>query len=349
MQDKLERRSFLLLLVIITVLFFWILKPFFGAVFWAIALTLIFYPLHRRLQLRHGDRPNTNALLTLLVCVLCAVVPIALVLTAAVSEGMQLYSNLESGSVDYNKYIDQAKGAFPQLNQWLERFNLDLEGIKRQLADAAVQGSRLVATRALSIGQNALQVTVSFALMLYLIFFFLRDGEQLVRHLIHALPLGDARERLLFAKFAEVTRATVKGNLVVAAVQGALGGFIFWALGINAAFLWGVVMAFVSLLPAVGAALIWAPVAIFFLATGEVVKGLILIAFGAGVIGLVDNVLRPILVGRDTKLPDWIVLLTTLGGISLFGLNGFVIGPLIAALFIAFWNIFARELNEQGA
>jgi predicted PurR-regulated permease PerM len=159
--------------------------------------------------------------------------------------------------------------------------------------------------------------------------------------------MGDTRERLLFAKFAEVTRATVKGNLVVAIVQGALGGFIFWALGIPAALLWAVVMAFLSLLPAVGAAIIWAPVAAYLLAVGSYVDGIILIAFGAGVIGLVDNLLRPILVGRDTKLPDYLVLLSTLGGMALFGINGFVIGPLIAALFIAFWGIFMREINVE--
>jgi predicted PurR-regulated permease PerM len=116
---------------------------------------------------------------------------------------------------------------------------------------------------------------------------------------------------------------------------------MFWILGIQGALLWGVLMAFLSLLPAVGAALIWAPVAIYFLLTGAVWQGITLIAFGVLVIGLVDNILRPILVGKDTKMPDYVVLFSTLGGIALFGLNGFVIGPVIAALFIAAWNLFS--------
>ncbi len=128
-------------------------------------------------------------------------------------------------------------------------------------------------------------------------------------------------------------------------MQGALGGLIFWLLGIPGALLWGVVMALLSLLPVVGAGLIWGPVAIYLAATGHWGQGLILAAFGVGVIGLVDKVLRPILVGRDTKLPDYIVLLSTLGGFVLFGMNGFVIGPLLAALFVAFWGIFMREFN----
>jgi len=195
------------------------------------------------------------------------------------------------------------------------------------------------------VGQGTLQFFVGLGLMLYLSFFMLRDGSKLVSLLVRALPLGDEREHLLFAKFAEVARATVKGNLVVAVVQGTLGGIIFAILGISGALLWGVVMTLLSLIPVVGAGLIWAPVAVYLFAVGEWVDGLILAAFGAGVIGLVDNVLRPILVGRDTKLPDYMVLLSTLGGFAVFGMNGFVIGPLVAALFVAFWEIFMREFN----
>jgi len=141
-------------------------------------------------------------------------------------------------------------------------------------------------------------------------------------------------------------RATVKGNIAVAAVQGFLGGMIFWILGINGSLLWGVLMAFLSLLPAVGAALVWVPAALYFFMTGEIWRGIVLVVFCVVVIGLVDNVLRPILVGKDTKMPDWVVLISTLGGMALFGINGFVIGPLVAALFMASWDIFSQD--EEG-
>ncbi len=133
----------------------------------------------------------------------------------------------------------------------------------------------------------------------------------------------------------------------MAAAQGALGGLAFWFLAIQAPVLWGVLMAFLSLLPAVGAGLIWAPVALYLLATGAVWQGVGLAAFGIGVIGLVDNVLRPVLVGKDTKMPDYVVLISTLGGMSLFGLTGFVIGPVIAALFIATWDLFAPHTHGR--
>lgn len=181
--------------------------------------------------------------------------------------------------------------------------------------------------------------------MLYVLFFLFRDGVGIARSIRASLPLSDNYSGRLLAKFATVVRATVKGNFIIAAIQGAIGGVTFWLLGIEGALLWGVLMAFLSLLPAVGAALVWAPAAAWLLLGGEVFSGLVLIVVGVGVIGLVDNLLRPPLVGKDTRLPDYVVLVSTVGGLSVFGLNGFVIGPLIAALFVACWELFR---DEQG-
>jgi predicted PurR-regulated permease PerM len=150
------------------------------------------------------------------------------------------------------------------------------------------------------------------------------------------------------AKFTVVIRATVKGNIVVALLQGALGGLMFWFMDIHGAVLWAVVMAFLSLLPAIGAALVWLPVAIYFIVTGALWQGIGLIAYGVLVIGLVDNFLRPMLVGKDTKMPDYVVLISTLGGLAFFGINGFVLGPVIAALFMAVWSIFSVSRERAG-
>jgi predicted PurR-regulated permease PerM len=168
-----------------------------------------------------------------------------------------------------------------------------------------------------------------------------RDGEPVARNVRRALPLADAQQQQLVDKFTTVIRATVKGHLLVAAVQGALGGLAFWVLGVGAALLWGVLMAFLSLVPVVGAALVWVPVAVYLAVTGAVLSSLALVAFGVLVIGLVDNLLRPMLVGKDTHLPDALVMITTLGGVATFGVNGLVLGPAIAAMFVAVWHIHA--------
>ena len=159
------------------------------------------------------------------------------------------------------------------------------------------------------------------------------------------MPLETRQTQRLLGTFVTVVRATVKGNIVIALIQGLLGGLAFWVLGLPGPLLWGALMALLSLLPAVGAALVWAPVALYFIFTGSLWAGLGLTAWGVLAIGLVDNLLRPVLVGKDTNMPDYLVLFSTIGGIAVFGLNGFVIGPVIAALFLALWDMFtlARE------
>ncbi|MEE4363936.1 MAG: AI-2E family transporter [Desulfotignum sp.] len=347
-MKKLEQGAFLSMLVLVTAVFFYLLKPFYGAVFWACVIGLLFYPLQQRFVKWWKNRPTLAALSTLLVVITIGVIPTLFVLASFFQEGAALYQRLQSGDINIGQRIEQIRQAFPAVQLLMDRFNLDLGTFTSQLSGAAIAASRFIAQNAVQFGQDAAQWFVSLGLMLYLAFFMLRDGSDLVVLLKRALPLGDERENLLFAKFAEVTRATVKGNLVVAVIQGSLGGIIFWILGIPAALLWGVVMTLLSLIPMVGAGLIWLPVAVYLFATGSWIQGLVLTGFGAGVIGLVDNFLRPVLVGRDTKLPDYLVLLSTLGGFVLFNINGFVIGPLLAALFVAFWEIFIRDFNTPA-
>lgn len=345
MYEALERRSFLAMLVLVSLAFLLLMKPFAGPIFWAVAIALIFHPVQNWLLRRLGPKRNTVAFLTLLFCMIIVVIPVMLLISSLVAEGITLYQQIQAGELRPGEYIDQINNSFPAIQQFLAQFNIDFESLRDRAASAFVGGSQFLAKQALGFGQNTFQFFLALALMVYLAFFLLRDGTRLVELLIRALPLGDERERLLFAKFAEVTRATVKGNLLIAIIQGALGGIIFWLLDIQGAVLWGVVMAAVSLIPAIGAALVWVPAAVYLAAIGGTVSAIVLVVYGVVVIGLADNLLRPVLVGRDTKLPDYIVLLSTLGGIVMFGINGFVMGPLVAALFMAFWGIFIREFS----
>lgn len=346
-KDKMEQLTFMLFLAIVTVLFAFLLKPFFAPIFWACALALLFYPVQFRLAEHLGGRPNLIALTTLLLCVVVLVIPALLVLSSFITEGTQLYARIESGEFDANSWLDRVRQATPFLERLLDRLDLDMAALQERASEGALTASGFAARNLFTVGQTTFNFLLDLALMLYMTFFLLRDGSTLIDLITHALPLGDERERLLFAKFAEVTRATIKGNLVVAIVQGALGGLIFAILGLPTPVLWGVAMAIVSLIPAIGAALIWVPFAIYLIVTGSLIPGLILIAYGVAVIGLADNVLRPILVGRDTKLPDWLVLISTLGGLVMFGINGFVMGPLVAAVFIVFWQIFCRDYTDE--
>lgn len=342
-DSKLQDRTFLFLLIAVSIAFLAILWPYYEAVFWGVALAILFAPLHRRLLARMPQRRNLAALCTLLLCLVLVILPVTLLGVALVQEATHLYDRIRSGQLNFGAYFQQVINAMPSWAMgWLDRMQLtSVSALQDKLSAVSVQASQLIATRALNIGQNTLQFVVSLGVMLYLLFFLLRDGRSLATRIRNAIPLKESQKTNLSSKFTTVIRATLKGNLMVAACQGLLGGLIFWTLGVQGPILWGVLMAFLSLLPAIGAGLIWAPVAIYFFATGALWQAAILTAFGVAVIGMVDNVLRPILVGRDTKMPDYIILISTLGGMTLLGLNGFVIGPVIAALFMACWDLFA--------
>ena len=342
---RLENQSFLLLLVAVTLAFAWILAPFYGAILWAIAVAVIFAPLNRTLQGRMGGRPNLAAAATVLIVIAMVILPLALITASLLQEASSFYAKVQSGEYNFGAYVQRVLDALPAwATGLLDRFNLtDLSKVRDSLAAGLVKGGQAVAPQALSIGMNTFDFMVGLGIMLYLLFFLLRDGKALAARIKQVVPLRADQKTALFGRFADVVRATVKGSILVAIAQGALGGLAFWFLGIHAALLWAVLMAFLSLLPAIGAGLVWVPVAIYLLASGAVWQGVSLILYGVLVIGLVDNLLRPFLVGKDTKLPDYIVLISTLGGIQVFGLNGFVIGPLIAAIFMVTWEILAAS------
>ena len=352
-SSRLEDSSFLLLLVLVSLAFFWVLWPYYGAVFWGSVLAILFNALFLRLLRKMPQKRTLAALLTLSIILVLVILPVGLISALLTQEAASMYQRVQSGELSIGRYFQQIYDALPSwVNGILDRSGLDNLGlIQDRVTSSLTQGSQFIATQALSIGQNAFDFFVSFFIMLYLLFFFLRDGGALSRRIKEAIPLEAEIKRNIFSKFTTVIRATVKGNIVVAMLQGALGGLMFWFLGIHAPVLWGTLMAFLSLLPAVGAAIVWIPVAIYFLATGAIWQGVLLIAYGVLVIGLVDNILRPVLVGKDTKMPDYVVLVSTIGGMSLFGLNGFVIGPVIAAMFMVAWDIFlkAREEDEPDA
>jgi predicted PurR-regulated permease PerM len=349
-SSSLEDKTFLLLLLLVSLAFFWVLWPFYGAVFWGAILAILFSGLFLRLLKRLAPRRTLAAVLTVLIILVLVILPVGLIGGLLVQEASGVYARVQSGELNFGRYFQQVYDALPAwITVLLERSGLGNLGlVQERLTASLTRGSQFIATQALSIGQNAFDFLVSFFIMLYLLFFFLRDGAALSRRIRDAIPLEMQIKRSLFSKFTTVIRATVKGNIVVAMLQGALGGLIFWFLDIHAPVLWGTMMAFLSLLPAVGAALVWLPVAIYFLATGAIWQGVVLTAFGVLVIGLVDNILRPVLVGKDTKMPDYVVLVSTIGGMALFGLNGFVIGPVIAAMFMAAWDIFLKAREAES-
>ncbi|MFB0873521.1 MULTISPECIES: AI-2E family transporter [unclassified Sphingobium] len=349
-SHRIEDGFFLALVILVSIAFALVLEPFFAAVLWGIIVAILFWPVNQALLGAMPGRRNSAALITLTLIIAIVIVPSILLGFALVQEAAHFYAKIQSGEIDFARMFAQMQAALPDwAHGALRRMGLSNFDAARITVTRGITSSfRSFAGQALTIGQGAFSFVIALGVMLYLAFFLLRDGDRLSQRFAEAAPLRPHQREALLHRFVVVIRATVKGSIVVAIVQGFIGGIVFWMLGIQGALLWGVLMGVASLLPAIGAGLVWVPVALYLFATGAVWEGAVLVGCGAIVIGSVDNLLRPILVGRDTRMPDYVVLISTLGGIELFGFNGIVIGPVIAALFIATWNIFTQMRREGG-
>ncbi|URO00114.1 AI-2E family transporter [Leclercia adecarboxylata] len=349
--NGLTKGFFILILLLVTWAFFDVLAPYFSAILWAAILAVIFYPVKNALRIRLGDRNGLAALLSVLLICLIVFIPLMVIFSSLAYELNVVYTRLQQNDTQFSTVV---ASLFNHLPHWLRTLMIehDLDTaaqIQQKLSEAALRGGQYLAGSAFLIGKGTFGFAISFGVMVYLLFFLLKDGPWLVRQILDSLPLSNFAKHHLFAKFAGVARATVKGTAVVALVQGLLGGIAFWIVGIKGSILWGALMAFLSLIPAVGSAIIWVPAAIFLFATQQLWQGLFIVGFFVLIVGLVDNILRPLLVGKDTKMPDYLILITTLGGMEIYGINGFVIGPLIAALFIACWNLLSGRDHAGNA
>jgi predicted PurR-regulated permease PerM len=340
---KLEGITFLLLVLATTAVFMWMIRGFLFPVFWAAVFAILFQRLFLFFQRVTRGRRSVAAVLSTFSVVFLVLLPFALLVGVLARQAMLLYQRIASGEINVQAPMEFIERSLPALTHFLESWGISIAQVRASVQEASVVVTQFIAGRALSFGQNALTLTVLFGLMLYLLFFFFRDGDRIVARMADVMPLGRERKQRLLTRFAQVARATVKGNLIVAAVQGGLGAVLFAVVGIETAVFWGVVMAILSLLPAVGAGLVWLPAALILLYNGQLWQAAVVVAGGIFVIGLVDNLLRPILVGREAKMPDYLILISTLGGLTAFGLAGFVAGPVVAALLLVMWEMFAEE------
>jgi len=342
---RFEDRSFMVVVAIVTLLFAWLISSYFGAILWGLVAAILFEPMAQRLAKRLNGRRGVAAMLMLLMIIALIVLPALFLGSSLVQEAASLYERIRTGQIDIPAMLNHLRDALPfSVRRFIDRQGLtDFDNVRRMLGSGVASGLQNVASSAIVVGQSAISFVAALGVMLYLTFFLLRDGRRYGELVRSALPLRATTRDRLIDHFLVVVRATMKGTVVVALVQGLLGGLIFWALGIEGALLWGTLMGFLSLLPAVGTGIVWVPVAIYLLVSGDWIKGAIMIFCGVFIIGLVDNLLRPILVGRDTRMPDFVVLIATLAGLEMAGLTGFIIGPVIAALFIAVWNMVIEQ------
>jgi predicted PurR-regulated permease PerM len=341
---RVQNTIFFSLLAGVSAAFIWLVQDYLFPIIWAIVLALLFHPLYTRITHRVYGKRTLAAALTMVVAVLSVFAPISIVGTIVAQEGIVLYQSIEGGAFDH--YVTSLSQQ-PLVAKGLIAVNTTPEELRTSFADIIKSGSSVIATGALSAGAQIVQFAAKTLVMLYLLFFFLRDGTLIGARLMRVLPLGDTRELFLFERFTSTVRAIAKGSLVVALAQGAVGGLLFAIAGVSNPVLWAALMTLLALIPAAGPAVVWLPTGIIMIILGHLGSGITILVGGTLIIALLDNLLRPILVGKDTGMPDALILLSVLGGLSVFGLSGIVLGPVLAALFLALWELFTDEFHDE--
>jgi predicted PurR-regulated permease PerM len=340
------RRAFLLLLVAgISVLFLVMVRPFVLTVFLAAIFAGMLYPLYRWLLRRLWRRRGLAASVTLVLLLLGIGLPVAAFLTMVATEAAEVGQSAGT-------WLAEQHGRLEELRSWVERVPLvsRLLPERGQLAEQLREAARRTGPFLMGTLSAATRGTVNFFLQvfvfLYAIFFFLVGGPGLLQRILDYLPLTPDEKTLLLERFVSVTRATLKGSLLIGAIQGALAGLAFWAAGIPAPAFWATVMTVLALIPAVGAGLIWIPTVLYLFVAGKTIAAVGLLLWCAAVVSTIDNVLRPRLVGRDAQMPTLLILLSTLGGLILFGAVGFIVGPIVAAVFSTVWTLYGQAFRD---
>lgn len=347
--EELQHASFLIILAVVTLLMAVIVLPFAQPLLWAALAAIMFQPLYRRILRQMRGRRNPAAGMSLLVIFFVVMVPALWVGLLVVEQAIMLVTTLQEQPLNLAALFDSVYSALPTAAQ--DAINRsgwgDMARAQARLQELLSESAGLIASQAVSIGSGALSFVLSFGVALYVLYFLLRDGERIGRTVLRAIPVERAITERLAERFLGIVRATIKGTGVVALVQGALATITLMIAGVPSALLFGVITAIFALVPVIGSGAVWVPAGVWLLLAGEYWQGLFVLLTGFFIISSADNVLRPILVGRDTGIPDWIILITTLGGISLVGLSGIVLGPLVAGLFLASWSILREQRNED--
>ncbi len=343
--SKLKNYLFLGLLIAVTGLFFSILKPFVYPLFWAAVIATLFYPLFKKIN-DSFKRPNLSAAASLAIITVSILLPISIIGTLLIKESVGIYSAINDNRGEISESLQKFFSAL-QHNQFTAGLQIDQELISEKISEVSRNVVTFIFNIVTNFTQNSLTFIGLFIMMLYALFFFLRDGERMLKKVMYLCPLGDRYEQLLYKKFTSTALATLKGVLIIGSIQGLLGGIALAVAGVQGALIWGILMAFFSITPGIGCAIIWVPASIILFLTGDITGGLIVAGVGLLLISTIDNLLRPVLVGKNIQMHPLYILFSTLGGIALFGISGFVIGPVITALFLSFWEIYEQYYHSE--
>jgi predicted PurR-regulated permease PerM len=320
------------------------LRPFIGVLEWAIVLVIVLYPVHKRLA-RRIRRRSLSALVSCLLVVFVVVLPLTLLTMAVAEEIANVIPNLPS---QISQLTNSQTSLFGRISDWLEtRFGIETSRLQEFLIEQLQRSSAFLLGFSWNLLGNIVTGVVKAFFVLFTMYYLFRDGDRIVERLPAALPLKREQGEAIIARIQEVVSASVYGVVTIASLQGLLGGFAFWLLGVPSPLLWAVLMTFVCMIPIAGSFLVWLPLSFYLMATGHWTKAVLLILWGALVVSTIDNFLRPRLIRNQTKLHELFVFFSVLGGISVFGLLGIVLGPVVLAITLGLLQTFQPRSTER--
>jgi len=342
------RKGFVLMLVLmISIVFIATIKGLLAALFLAAVFTGLVYPAYRWLLERFGGREMVASVTTLLIMLGAVVVPLILFFSVVVAQAVEVTQVVAPWVERHLESSGSSKNALPEWVPYAQELEPYRDQIMSKLAGFASRVGGFLVNSLSKVTQVTAVFLVNLFVMFYAMFFFLVSGPALVHKIMSFLPLSASDKENVLKIGLSVSKATITGTLVIGIVQGALGGVGLAVAGIEGAAFWGTIMVVLSIIPGIGTALVWVPAVIYLFINGHNVAATGLTIWSVAVVGMVDNVLRPRLVGKGARMPDLLVLVSTLGGLGLFGALGLVIGPVIAALFLAAWTIFGQIFEDE--
>lgn len=339
---QIQAFTFTATLIGISLVFFWMLRSYMFPIFWAAVIAVLAQPLYDRLLIVCKQKRGLAAAATMMVVVLIFLIPAAGLLSLIIQQAFVVYKDF--GNAETVASISTTLNGFIQLpiiNNVIGDIN-----IQDAVSKWGSTISKYVYQFLASSGQDTARVLIQFFIMLYALYYFIRDGKAILKKLMHLLPLGDQHERELFKRFVSTTRATLKGTLLIGAIQGIIGTVAFLICGIPAALFWGIIMVVLSIIPGIGATIVMVPAIIILLLTGNVWQAVVVL-IALVIASVIDNVLRGPLVGKDTQMHPLLIFFATLGGLLSFGITGIIIGPVITAFFLSIWEIYAQKYKAE--
>lgn len=345
-REKFRRLTLLLMVAVISIVFVFMIRGYLKAMFLAAVFSAMATPINRWICDKIGGRKALASILTLVVLLLLVILPMSGFIGIVAAQAVDLAENVVPWVQEKIKDPSSLHFTLPSWVPFQERLQPYTHQIAGKLGEAAGSIGRFLFNSVSAGTRGTASFFLNLFIMLYAMFFFLMRGSDMRGAFLSYLPLSEQDKQLLVNKGISVARATIKGTLVIGIVQGLLAGTAFAVVGIKGAAFWATIMAVLSIIPAVGTALVWVPAVIYLLMTGQTAAGIGLLVWCAAVVGSIDNLLRPRLVGGDTEMPDLLILLSTLGGLSMFGAVGLIIGPVIAGLFMTVWEIYGTTFKE---